>query len=267
MKKSKSVVLIVSLFTLLGIGFVSCTDSEKYARLNIRLTDAPGDYDEVNVDIQGIQVHSENGEQGGGWISLDVNAGVYNLLELTNELDTLIGTGELPPGKISQVRLILGNNNTLKIGDEVIPLKTPSAQQSGLKLNVHKELIGGITYTLLLDFDAARSVVKSGASGQYILKPVIRVITEATSGAIAGLLSNPEASAAVYAIVDTDTLGTTFTDEEGKFMIKGLSAGLYTVSFSPAEGFIIQDIDDVEVSIGIVTDLGEVLVEEEEEGG
>ncbi len=250
---------------LLSVGLVSCSDSDgaKYARLNIRLTDAPGDYDEVNIDLQGVQVHSENGEPGGGWISLDVNAGVYNLLELTNGLDTLIATGEIPAGRVSQIRLILGNNNTLKIGDQVIALKTPSAQQSGLKLNVHADLVGGITYTMLLDFDAARSIVKAGASGNYILKPVIRAVAEATSGAIAGSLSNPEVSAAVYAIVDADTLGTSFANDEGRFMIKGLPAGTYTVSFAPGEGFIIEDIEGVEVSIGVVTDLGEVLVEEE----
>lgn len=251
---------------LLSVGLVSCSDSDgaKYARLNIRLTDAPGDYDEVNIDLQGVQVHSENGEQGGGWISLDVNAGVYNLLDLTNGLDTLIATGEIPAGRVSQIRLILGNNNTLRIGDQVIALKTPSAQQSGLKLNVHADLIGGITYTMLLDFDAARSIVKAGASGNYILKPVIRAVAEATSGAIAGSLSNPETSAAVYAIVDADTLGTSFANDEGRFMIKGLPAGTYTVSFAPGEGFIIEDIEGVEVSLGVVTDLGEVLVEEDE---
>ena len=60
-------------------------------------------------------------------------------------------------------------------------LTTPSAQHSGLKLNVHAELTEGITYKILLDFDAARSIVKTG-SGAYNLKPVIRTITEATSG-------------------------------------------------------------------------------------
>ena len=42
-------------------------------------------------------------------------------------------------------------------------LTTPSAQHSGLKLNVHAELTEGITYKILLDFDAVRSVVKTGS--------------------------------------------------------------------------------------------------------
>jgi hypothetical protein len=266
MKCFNSSCLLVSLLGLiLMLGAVSCSDSEgaRYARLEVRLTDAPGDYQEVNIDIQGVQVRVENGEDSNGWIPLDVNAGVYNLLELTNGLDTLLGTAELPPGKISQVRLMLGDDNTLKIDDMVVNLKTPSAQQSGLKVNVNADLKAGITYTILLDFDVARSIVKAGASGLFILKPVIRGIAEATKGAIAGTLSNPDVSAAVYAIIESDTLGTSFTNEEGKFMIKGLDAGTYTVSFSPAEGFIIDDLEDVEVNIGQVTDVGEMIVEEE----
>ena len=41
-------------------------------------------------------------------------------------------------------------------------LTTPSAQHSRLKLNVHAELKEGITYKMLLDFDAAPSIVKTG---------------------------------------------------------------------------------------------------------
>lgn len=261
MKRVRSNSLIIGLFTLLGLFLFSCSEDTKNARLEIRLTDAPGDYEEVNIEILEVKVHAEDGEGENGWKSLDVNSGVYNLLELTNGLDTLLGTVELPAGKISQVRLILGSENTIVDDGEVYDLKTPSAQQSGLKVKVNANLVEGITYTILLDFDVARSIVKTGAPDKYILKPVIRAIAEATTGAIKGTLSNPIAKPAVYAIVDADTVGTTFANEEGQFMIKGLPAGTYTISFSPAEGFVIKDIEGVEVMVGIVKDLGEVTVE------
>jgi hypothetical protein len=263
MRKQRLMYLLTGIFAIVAaIMFTACSDSEKNARLEVRLTDAPGDYDEVNINIQGVQVHTEAGDQNSGWKSLDIQAGVYNLLELTNGLDVLLGVIELPPGKVSQIRLILGDNNTLKIGENIYNLSTPSSQQSGLKLNVHAELKAGITYTILLDFDAARSIVRPGNDGPYILKPVIRAITQATSGAIAGEVNLPEASPAVYAIVGSDTLGTSFADEAGKFMIKGLAAGTYTVSFSPATGYTIENITDVNVAIGEVTDLGIVAVTE-----
>jgi len=236
--------------------FLGACNDEKNARIEVRLTDAPGDYEEVNIDIQGVEVHTD----GGGWLDLNVNSGVYSLLELTNGLDTLLGTLELPPGRISQIRLVLGDNNTIQVDGETFDLSTPSAQQSGLKLNLHANLQEGITYRVLLDFDVARSIVNTG-NGSYSLKPVIRAISEATSGAIKGSVSVAESSPAVYAIMSPDTLGTTFADSTGAFLIKGLPAGTYTVSFGPASGYVIADQTGVIVTIGNVTDLGVVAVE------
>jgi hypothetical protein len=257
MMKKRLIILLTGIFAMMAASslFIACSDSEQNARLEVRLTDAPGDYDEVNIDIQGVQVHSDEG----GWRTLEIVPGVYNLLELTNGLDVVLGAVELPAGRVSQIRLILGDNNTLRIGEETFDLATPSADQSGLKLNVQADLTAGITYTILLDFDAARSIVLKG-TGSYSLKPVIRAITEATSGAIKGVVSIPESSPAVYVIVGLDTLGTSFTDEAGKFLIKGIPPGTYTVSFSPAAGYTINDISDVAVTLGNVTDVGVVVV-------
>ena len=242
-----SIVIVAFLFS-------ACSDDSKNARIEVRLTDAPGDYDAVNIDIQEVEVNSN-----GGWHSLDIIPGVYNLLDFTNGLDTLMGTIDVPEGELSQIRLILGDDNTIQVDGEVFDLSTPSAQQSGLKLNVHTELQGGLTYRFLLDFDAARSIVLTG-NGTYQLKPVIRVITEATSGGIKGSVSIPESTPAVYAIIDLDTLGSSFADSTGAFFIQGLPAGSYRVSFSPAAGYTIGDKTSVPVTLGNITDLGVVIV-------
>jgi hypothetical protein len=238
----------------------ACEDDDNgKARIEVRLTDAPGDYEEVNIDIQAVEIHANGGDQGEGWRTLDIVPGVYNMLELTNGLDTLLGSIEVPAGMVSQIRLVLGNNNTLKVDGQTYDMDTPSAQQSGLKLNVHTELKGGITYRFLVDFDAARSIVLTG-NGTYKLKPVIRLITQATSGSIKGTVDIPESTPAVYAIIADDTIGTTFADSLGAFRINGLAAGTYTVSFAPATGYIIADKTNVAVSLGEITDLGTVTV-------
>ncbi|MEK6780597.1 MAG: DUF4382 domain-containing protein [Bacteroidota bacterium] len=240
--------------------FFSCSNAgETTSFLEVRLTDAPGDYEAVNIDIADVQVNS--GADEDGWKSLDVNKGVYDLLKLTNGLDTLLGKIELPAGRVSQVRLILGENNSLSIDGQAISLSTPSGQQSGLKLQVNADLVEGITYKLLLDFDAARSVVRAGSSGNYNLKPVIRTIVEAESGAIKGMVSPVEASPAVYAIQSSDTLGTAFADQTtGKFLINGLSAGTYKITIEPKTGFQATIKDAVSVTIGNVTDLGTITI-------
>jgi len=254
-KTAKRIACVLLMSTL----FLACSKNDSpTAKLQVRLTDAPGDYQEVNIDIQSIEVNSESGTQASGWKVLTVKKGVYNLLKLTNGLDTLLSSDQVPAGRISQIRLILGTNNTIKVGGVVSPLATPSAQQSGLKLNVQAELTSGIIYIIKLDFDAARSIVLN--SSGYSLKPVIRIITSATSGAIKGSISPLDATPAVYAIIGADTLGTTYPDISGKFLISGLPQGAYVVSFNPKTGYLPLQKESVNVSVGQVTDLGAVVI-------
>src|SRR5574343_275813 len=168
----------------------SSSNTSPQTGFEMRMTDAPGDYDQVNVEITGAEVHSDVN----GWTKLNVKAGVYNLLDLTNGKDTLIANGQVAVGTVSQIRLYLGSNNSVKFKGNVYPLKTPSGQQSGLKLQVNATLTAGINYSMLLDFDADKSIVQTG-DGKFLLKPVIRVVNKSVDGAISGvvlpLLANP----------------------------------------------------------------------------
>lgn len=247
---------------LLLLFLAACDDNEALtSTIVVKLTDAPADYQEVNIDIQEVQVNLDEDENESGWTSLSgINPGIYNLLDLTNGLDTLLAEGEVPAGFISQIRLVLGPNNSLVIDNQAIDLRTPSAQQSGLKVNLKQELNAGITYTVLLDFDAARSVVQAGNSGNYNLKPVIKAIAEAIDGSISGSLLPAETSAVVYAIQASDTLGSSFTDDTGGFLVRGLDAGNYDLHIHPQEPFQPLILEGVLVEIGQVTDIGMVTV-------
>ena len=245
-------------------GLTSCTDdlSKDSARLVVKLTDAPGDYEEVLIDVQGLQIHTSQGIEAGegSWVNLPVNKGIYNLLDLRNGMDTLLATVEMPAGNISQMRLVLGNNNRIKVNGEYFNLDTPSAQQSGLKFNINAQLEEGVEYELWIDFDAARSVVARG-NGTYGLKPVIRTFHEASTGAMKGLVMPLEAKATVKAITGTDTLAT-IPSEDGKFMFKGLAPGSYKVLIEPVTGFETKTIENREVVIGRVTDLGTITLQQ-----
>jgi hypothetical protein len=250
---------LMYLFLVTGL-VTACSNDDSNAKLEIRLTDAPGDYEEVNIDIQEVEIHTSSGEQKSGWQTLDIKPGIYNVLEFTNGLDTLLGSIELPAGRVSQIRLILGDENSVKIDGVTKPLATPSAQMSGLKLNVHADLVEGVTYRMTLDFDAARSIVNEG-NGSYSLKPVIRTLSEATSGAIKGTVTPLDATPAVFAVsASGDTVATAYTDATGKFLLRAVDAGVYTVKFSPKTGYESIEKTGVAVSIGSVTDLGVVSI-------
>lgn len=246
-------------FVVLALVWLACSSDESRSTLQVRLTDSPGDYQEVNIDIQGVEIHHAEGNQTNGWVALDVKKGVYNILELANGLDTLLGSVSLPSGRISQLRLILGSNNTLKLNDEMKSLDTPSGQQSGLKLNLQTQMSAGVTYVITLDFDAARSIVNRN-NGTFSLKPVIRALSEATSGAIKGEVTPVESSPAIFALDGTDTVATAFADSLGHFLLRAVPPGNYKVTFEPKTGFTSKQVPDVAVTLGSTTDMGTITL-------
>lgn len=247
--KISTVIMFLLIFALL-LGCNKVNDKENYAKVMFHLTDAPAVYDKVNINIVGVQVIIND-----SIIDLETQTGVYNLLDFVNGKDTLIVDQEVPTGMLSQVRLLLGDNNNLLIGEDTQDLKTPSAQQSGLKLNVHQELLPGLAYEYTIDFDAGKSIVKTG-NGKYILKPVIKVFSEAVSGAIEGIISPADARPMIYAISELDDTSTTFSDTlTGKFMFKGLSGGAYNIDFTPVSPYSDTTLKDIMVETGKVTRL------------
>ena len=256
---------VLGIFALI-LAFQSCKKSDSSnsqpSKINIYLTDAPADYQAVWIDIQQVMVQSDADSQGdSGWISVPLlKPGKYNLLDLRNGKDTLLGGVSLPAGKVSQIRLILGEDNQVVLEDgSTVDLKTPSAQESGLKLNVDADLKAGIPYELVMDFDAGRSIVKAGNSGQYILKPVIRTFAKATGGAIQGVVLPDSAKATVTAIAGTDTLSA-MPDASGFYKFWGVPANSYQLIFSAdsTTGYHSDTLNNIAVTVGNVTSVDTV---------
>jgi hypothetical protein len=220
----------------------------------IRMTDAPGPYTAVNIDLQSIVITGA----GGSSVTLNTTPGIYNLLDFANGVDTLIATGSLTVGTVEQIRFILGPNNTVVSGGTTYPLKVPSGEQSGLKLQVHQVLQAGVPYYVLLDFDANRSVIETG-NGSYQLKPVIRTIETALGGAISGQLSQAGVSAVITASSSSNAYATA-PDPNGNFIIKGLPAGTYSVSVVPVSPAVSSTINSVPVTTGATTTLGVITI-------
>lgn len=225
------------------------------ATIDFYLTDAPGDYNQILLDVKGMEIHSD----ANGWETISpFNAGIYDLLKLSNGLDTFLCKVSLPPGKISQIRLILGDNNKLDVNGTLHELKVPSGSQSGLKLNLHKTLIANTSYTIWLDFDACKSIVDKG-NGDYNLKPVIRAYSDSTNAKLKGYVLPLNAGATVHAIQNTDTF-TAIPDSKGYFMICGLD-GTYDVWINPSNSALSDTlILGVNVPFGTITDMDTITL-------
>ncbi|MBA6156674.1 DUF4382 domain-containing protein [Tenacibaculum sp. S7007] len=254
----KKHILFLFALTTIFAAFVSCSsDDPKTSQVAVRLVDAPGDYEEVNIDVADVMINREN-----GWESLgNITPQVYDILKLTGGVDALLVDTEIPSGKINQIRLVLGENNTLVKDGKSYPLDTPSAQQSGLKLNVHQDLVGGVKYTFILDFMVDKSIVEKG-NGTYSLKPTIRVTTEALSGAISGKVTPFNYQVEVIAVSATESIST-FTNADGAFMLHGVPVGTYQVTFTPdaASGLSEKTINDVNSVLGENTNMGAIELE------
>jgi hypothetical protein len=247
--------LSLLVFLLSTLTLVSCSekDSNEKARLEVRMTDDPAAFDAVYIDLKDVQINVTD-DADKGWQSLPgVHAGIYNLLDLVNDKDTLLVNADIPTGRLHQIRLVLGSNNSILANGITIPLETPSSMQSGLKLNVQQDVNGGILYKMVLDFDAARSIVSSG-NGKFILKPVIRTVLNAVGGSIKGAVTPKTVLTAVYAINGVDTM-TTFTDLNGAYLIKGVPAATYTMQYFPKDSTYKS-----QIKTGIAVTTGNVTV-------
>lgn len=259
---------------------VSCSDNNlsgpetDKAHMNVHLTDAPGEYQEVNIDVQGLRIHytpsssdtADADSADGKWIDLPVEPMTINLLELTNGVDTLLASAELDPGSYQELRLILGDENTVMVDSMSHNLKVPSGQQSGYKIKFKTDLEAGEELDVTVDFDAARSVHKAGKSGKYILKPVLKAFVEDSDemGSIEGTVEPVEAEPDVFAILNEDTTGTQ-PDEDGNFLLQGLEAGQYDLSIEPTNNqYSDTTLTDVTVDEGKETEVGTITLSENE---
>lgn len=176
MKKFKLTLTVLSALLILVL-VESCKkdDEPSTGNMDIYMTDAPGDYKEVNVDVKAVEIHYDDGN-GSGWIALPTKAGIYDLLTLRDSVTALIANGtSLRAGRVDQMRLILGENNTVVVDSMgTFPLETPSAQNTGLKININSTIPIDETLVITIDFDAEKSIVETG-NGKYQLKPVIKV--------------------------------------------------------------------------------------------
>lgn len=160
--------LVLTLAASACIAFYACK-KDNNSTLHIRMTDAPAAVEEVNIDL--VQVNVKFAKDT-AWVALQTTPGIYNLLGLQNGVDTLIAQGTFPSDVVKEIRLVLGENNSIKANGQVYPLAIPSGSESGLKIKINKHLQANLE-TLLIDFDAALSI-KQETDG-YKLRPVLKI--------------------------------------------------------------------------------------------
>ena len=163
--------------------------------LRVALTDAScaTEFSQVNITVSRVRVHrsASIGESAAGWSDLEIAPPRrINLLDLMNGALEELGEIRLRALEYAQIRLVLERDSLGPLTNSVVPngggekpLDTPSAVQSGIKLNHTFTVEGSEITDLVLDFDACRSLV-SRSDGTYGLKPVVRALPRALNGIV-----------------------------------------------------------------------------------
>ncbi len=238
-----------------GGGGADNLSKEGDGELVIEATDEPWVYEiveEARISIDQVRVHPDEGdpEDDDGWIVLYEGDPVdLDLLELRNGVKRVLLRVDVDAGLYSQLRLhvssaylrlINGNEYSTELGN----LHLTSQDTSGFKVNVDPpiEVVGGLSRSLLLDFDMTKTFHPVPASdplnaAKYQLHPVIRVANLSDSGEVRGVVYQlvddvqvPVPDAIVYVLppgeLDLENaIATTATDEDGSYAVLGLPVG------------------------------------------
>ncbi|QEC42742.1 DUF4382 domain-containing protein [Pseudobacter ginsenosidimutans] len=259
-------------------------------QVSLYLTDDPGFFDNVMVDIKSVKVlidtcskdnrgddddDDDDDDNGRGnhhdwdddrndcvnWQSLEIKPGVYDLLTLRNGTDTLLANGIIPKGKIRRIKIELGENNSLVKDSITYPLKLWPGLSSTILISVK----GGDwdeyqpdRFRLWLDFDVTRSVVRV-RDGVFYLKPVIHLFTVKATGSVAGRIEPKDAWPVISVYNESDT-AYALPWHNGQWKARGLKQGTYTVFVNASNGYSDTTITGVEVTAGKETNLNKIIL-------
>lgn len=154
----------------------------------LRVTDAPID-DAISVVLSFTEVRLRN--TNGNWTTHTFNTPrSIDMLQLqgTKTADLLVDK-PVEVGNYDEIRLLVDAapmaNYVLDPGG-MVELKIPSGSSSGLKIKGNFSVLDNRPASLVMDLDLRQSIKMAGNSGKYILKPVLRLVSDKDAGHIRG---------------------------------------------------------------------------------
>lgn len=229
----------------------------------VKMTDAPGDFEALNVTITGVDAYIE----GQGWVSLDnSNNTSVDVLTLTNGNETTIASSaNAQAGVYTKLRVAFDQDAKLTLNSEAlvgfggiilagnrVQLTWMSSTSNEVIIDINEYVSADVGAEVLLDFDVASSIERD--ADRYLINPSMRVINDARTG-VKGEVEG-SANAAIM-LTDGQNSYSTFIDAQGRFMIRGVRSGTYTMIIDAASQAAANNQADKEIS-GVVIVEGEI---------
>ena len=219
-------------------------------QLVVQLTDAPIDnLQSATIWVSRVYLFG-NGDSSRHYVVMSTPQ-QYDLLTLTNGVTVALGTVTIPTGQYNQMRFLVDSARvtlkpgmTFSDGSSSKLMKTPSAQQSGIKVNFSGPVNVTVGQTILVvDFDVSRNFVFTGPKALptgVLFKPVLHASVRDVAGSISGTVTPLNSRAQVYAIMNGDTVTSALADSvTGTYKLWYLPPGIYSVGVS-ATGLVSQ---------------------------
>ena len=142
------------------------------------------------TDADAAEATEESESSKEGWVTVAEPNATFDLMQLADGANTLLGDAQVAAGSYKGFRLIIDpakssvtlndDANTVIGGESIVGLKFPSADKTGIKINLSGgplDVKEGETSTLVVKFDVSKSFVMRGATIEQnglLFKPVIR---------------------------------------------------------------------------------------------
>ena len=255
---------IIFTLTLIFLIFIGCKDNSTNptngsGTLKLYLVDTPLSADSVIIFVKNVEIHKAGSDSMAGWYTINSTLRSFDLLELRNGANAILGDSILSAGKYTQIRLMLSDKNYIVENGVKHSLTIPSGMETGIKLNHEFTIEPNGIYELMLDFNTDQSIHKNRNSN-YMLKPVIRISPMLISGTISGYVLPLDAQAKVFTTIDADTVSS-YPDSSGYFKIVALPEGNYFVEITPGNTAYKDTIlSDINVQAGQNTDINTVIL-------
>lgn len=134
---------------------------------------------EVAVHVAGDDGEARD-EGGDGWVTVFGGARALDLLD-AEATGQLLGSVDVPAGRVTQVRLVLDGDASLQVDGVARAVRCPSCSESGLKIVAAGNLTvppgGRLHVDLVFDLDASLTTEDAA----LVLRPTVRLSSPTTA--------------------------------------------------------------------------------------